>query len=157
MSFSVIDEAGDFEYSSVSINGVFAKRAHLVTPWFHGMLTDLVRFQREARELLDDDATGPSLGDWLEDRRYSRPFIDQLIVPQAAAVWSADPRQMWTFPARFLAEFFTTTGCSGCATVRAGARSSVARGATSGHWRGRWVHGCCCRRRSVRSAATTPM
>ena len=33
-------------------NGLFAKRAHLVTPWFHRMVADLVRFNRAARELL---------------------------------------------------------------------------------------------------------
>ena len=42
-----------------------------------------------------------------------RPFIDKLIVPQAAAVWSADPKQMWTFPARFLVEFFHNHGMLG--------------------------------------------
>ena len=31
-------------------------------------------------------------------------------MPQASAVWSADPRQMWSFPARFLAEFFDNHG-----------------------------------------------
>jgi predicted NAD/FAD-binding protein len=67
------------------------------------------RFQREARALLrsDDD---PSLAEWLERRAFSRPFVERLIVPQAAAVWSADPRQMWSFPARFLAEFFSNHG-----------------------------------------------
>jgi uncharacterized protein len=34
-------------------------------------------------------------------------------VPQAAAVWPADPRQMWSFPARFLAEFFDNHGMLG--------------------------------------------
>jgi predicted NAD/FAD-binding protein len=113
MSFAVTDEAGDFEYSSTSINGLFAKRAHLATPWFHRMLADVVRFQRAARELLRGEGAGPSLGDWLESERYSRPFIDRLIVPQAAAVWSADPRQMWSFPARFMAEFFDNHGMLG--------------------------------------------
>ena len=115
MSFSVFDERGDFEYASTSPNGLFANRRHLAAPAFHRMIADLVRFQREARELLQRHAPGdgPSLGDWLEQRRYSRPFIDKLIVPQAAAVWSADPKQMWTFPARFLAEFFHNHGMLG--------------------------------------------
>ena len=115
MSFSVFDERGDFEYASTSPNGLFANRRHLATPAFHRMIGDLVRFQREARELLHRHAPGegPSLGEWLERRRYSRPFIDKLIVPQAAAVWSADPKQMWTFPARFLAEFFHNHGMLG--------------------------------------------
>ena len=113
MSFGVSDGTGDFEYSSASPNGLFAKRAHLATPWFHRMVADLVRFNRDARRLLARDDDGPSLGHWLEQRGYSRPFVDRLIVPQAAAVWSADPRQMWSFPARFLAEFFDNHGMLG--------------------------------------------
>jgi predicted NAD/FAD-binding protein len=113
MSFAVTDEAHDFEYSSASLNGLFAKRAHIAAPWFHRMLADVVRFQRAARELLSSQAPGPSLGSFVEELRLSRPFIDRLIVPQASAVWSADPRQMWAFPARFLAEFFANHGMLG--------------------------------------------
>jgi uncharacterized protein len=117
MSFSVSDGVGDFEYSGASPNGLFAKRRHLLTPWFHRMLSDLARFNRSARALvaggLDDAGPGPSLGEWLERQHFSRAFIDRLIVPQAAAVWSADPRQMWRFPARFLAEFFDHHGMLG--------------------------------------------
>ena len=31
-------------------------------------------------------------------------------MPQASAVWSADPQQMWSFPASFMAEFFANHG-----------------------------------------------
>src|SRR3954469_19775361 len=109
MSFGVSDATGEFEYSSVSANGLFATRANLVSPRFHRMLADVRRFQREARELLTGDGD-PSLGEWLERLGFSRLFIDGVIVPQASAVWSADPRQMWTFPARFLASFFDNHG-----------------------------------------------
>ncbi len=113
MTFSVSDGCGDFEYNGSSPNGLFAKRAHLVTPWFHRMVADMARFNRAARGLVAQGGRsdeGPSLGHWLEQQRFSRPFIDRLIVPQASAVWSADPRQMWAFPARFLAEFFDNHG-----------------------------------------------
>jgi predicted NAD/FAD-binding protein len=117
MTFSVSDGAGDFEYCGASPNGLFAKRRHLLTPWFHRMVSDLARFNRAARALLGsssgDASGGPALGDWLERQRFSRPFIDRLIVPQFSAVWSADPRQMWSFPARFLAEFFDHHGMLG--------------------------------------------
>ncbi len=113
MSFSVSDGLGDFEYSGASPNGLFAKRSHLATPWFHRMVSDMARFNRAARGLLVGDAGGPSLGEWLERQRFSRPFIERLIVPQASAVWSADPRQLWSFPARFLAEFFDHHGMLG--------------------------------------------
>ena len=110
MSFSVSDGVGDFEYSSASPNGLFAKRAHLFTPWFHRMIADLARFNRAARELLDERAPDVSLRAWLEHHRFSPTFIERLIVPQASAVWSAAPRQMWSFPARFLAEYFDNHG-----------------------------------------------
>jgi uncharacterized protein len=110
MSFSVSDGLGDFEYSSASPNGLFAKRAHLITPWFHRMVADLARFNRAARELLHDRGPDVALGEWLERHRFSRGFIERLIVPQVSAVWSAAPRQMWSFPARFLVEFFDNHG-----------------------------------------------
>jgi uncharacterized protein len=109
MSFSVSDGAG-FEYNGSSPNGLFACRGHLLTPSFHRMLRDLVRFNREARGLIGLNGRGPSLGAFLKDGDYSRAFVDRLIVPQASAVWSADPAQMWDFPASFLAEFFDNHG-----------------------------------------------
>jgi predicted NAD/FAD-binding protein len=141
MSFSVSDGHGDFEYSGGSPNGLFAKRAHLVTPWFHRMVTDLARFNRAARSLLGHPGDGPSLGHWLEEQRFSRPFIDRLIVPQASAVWSADPHQMWSFPARFLVEFFDNHGMLSMRgrpqwrTVRGGSARYVE--ALTGRFRGR--------------------
>src|SRR5450755_4344 len=108
MSFSVSD--GEFEYSSTSLNGLFANRRHLVSPRFLRMLAEVRRFQQEARELLAGDGDGPSLREYLEQGRYSAPFVDRLIVPQAAAVWSSDPDQMWSFPARFLIQFFANHG-----------------------------------------------
>jgi predicted NAD/FAD-binding protein len=116
MSFGVSDAVGDFEYNGASPNGLYAKRRHLVTPWFQRMVADLVRFNREARALLADSNSahaGPSLREWLAQQRYSHAFVERLIVPQAAAVWSADPCQLWSFPARFLVEFFDNHGMLG--------------------------------------------
>ena len=58
MSFGVSD-GGDFEYTGSSPNGLFAKRAHLVTPWFHRMVADLVRFNRDAQRAAGDRWRGP--------------------------------------------------------------------------------------------------
>lgn len=113
MSFSVSDGRGDFEYSSGSPSGLFAKRGHLASPAFHRMVRDLVRFNREVRPLIALNGQGPSLGEFLDRGDYSRQFVERLIVPQASAVWSADPAQMWSFPAGFLAEFFDNHGMLG--------------------------------------------
>jgi predicted NAD/FAD-binding protein len=109
MSFSVSD-GGDFEYNGASPSGLFACRLHLVKPSFHRMLRDLARFNREAPALVGLNGSGPSLGAFLDAGGYSRAFVDRLIVPQASAVWSADPAQMWELPASFLAEFFDNHG-----------------------------------------------
>src|SRR5947209_16176564 len=82
MSFSVSDGAGRFEYSSGSPNGLFANRRHLATPAFHRMVADLHRFHRAARRLLERDDEHLSLGGWLEQQRFSRTFVERLIVPQ---------------------------------------------------------------------------
>ena len=109
MSFSVADGAGRFEYAGTP-SGLFARPAHLVSPAFLGMLRDFFRFNREAKALIGMDGAAPSLGNWLDQQGFSRLFVERLIVPQASAVWSADPQQMWSFPASFMAEFFANHG-----------------------------------------------
>ena len=110
MSFGVSD--GDFEYASTSPSGLYAKRSHLLSPAFQRMVADVPRFQRQARALLTS-AEEPTLREWLATLGVSDAFVERVIVPQAAAVWSADPEQMWTFPARFLVEFFDNHGMLG--------------------------------------------
>jgi predicted NAD/FAD-binding protein len=139
MGFSVSD-GERFEYSGTPW-GLFARPAHLVSPSFLGMLRDWRRFNREARALIGMNGTAPSLGAWLEQKGFSQHFIDRLIVPQAAAVWSADPEQMWSFPASFMAEFFDNHGMYSLRdrprwrTVSGGSRSYVE--AISAPWRDR--------------------
>lgn len=106
MSFSVSDGRGGFEWATTGGRGVFARPTHALDPRFYRMLRDLVRFNREARDLVGRGGGGPSLRRFLADGGYSAYFIERLLVPQASAVWSADPEQMWSFPASFLAEFF---------------------------------------------------
>jgi uncharacterized protein len=109
MSFSVSDEQGEFEYAGTPW-GLFSRPSHLISPTFLGMLRDWRRFNREARALVGMNGTAPPLGQWLEERGFSSHFIERLIVPQASAVWSTDPEQMWSFPASFMAEFFDNHG-----------------------------------------------
>ena len=113
MSFSVSDGRGGLEYNGSSANGLFANRANLVSPSFHRMVRDLLRFNREAPALVGLNGSGPSLGQFLDEGGYSRVFVDRLLVPQASAVWSADPASMWDFPASLLAEFFANHGMFG--------------------------------------------
>lgn len=110
MSFSVSSRHDDFEYSSAGANAIFAKRSNLVRPSFYRMLVDKVRFHREFRTLLEHVGEGPTLGEFLDARRYSRTFVDRLIVPEVAAVWSAAAGQARAFPAKYLAQFLENHG-----------------------------------------------
>jgi uncharacterized protein len=140
MSFSVSDGRGRFEYAGTP-RGIFARPSHLISPTFLGMLRDWRRFNREARALIGMNGTAPSLGHWLEEQGFSSHFIERLIVPQASAVWSADPEQMWSFPASFMVEFFDNHGMYSLRnrprwrTVRGGSNTYVE--AISAPWRDR--------------------
>jgi uncharacterized protein len=116
MSFSVKAEDEDFEYCGTP-RGLFCQRRNLVSVRFQRMILDLLRFNRELRRLLTQGDGGVShdemLGEFLDRHRFSRMFVERLIVPQACAVWSADPRQLRRFPVRFLAEFFANHGMLG--------------------------------------------
>jgi predicted NAD/FAD-binding protein len=113
MSFSVKGEDEDFEYAGTP-RGLFCQPRNLASPRFQRMIADLLRFNRELRRLLAvGEETGESLQDFLVRRRFSEVFVRRLIVPQVSAVWSADPRQISSFPVHFLAEFFSNHGMLG--------------------------------------------
>jgi uncharacterized protein len=112
MSFSVKGEEEDFEFSGTP-RGLFCQPRNLASPRFQRMILDLLRFNRELRRLLAREETGESLGDFVSRHRFSRTFVERLIVPQVSAVWSADPRRARSFPARFIAEFFANHGMLG--------------------------------------------
>jgi uncharacterized protein len=109
MSFSVSAEGEEFEYAGTP-RGVLAQPGNLTRPAFLRMLWEYGRFNREARVLLEEGDDTVTLGGWLEERGFSEMFIERLIVPQASAVWSADPAHMWGFPARFLVRFLHQHG-----------------------------------------------
>jgi uncharacterized protein len=134
MSFSVKGEDEDFEYCGTP-RGLFCQPRNLVSLSFQRMILELLRFNRELRRLLThcepEHHGDESLGEFLSRHRFSRVFVERLIVPQASAVWSADPSQMHTFPVRFLAEFFANHGMLGFrdrpqwSTVRGGSARYV--------------------------------
>jgi len=110
MSFSVKCEKTGLEYNGTSLNSLFAQRRNLLRPGFYRMLRDILRFNREAPALLDASASDISLGDYLYRNGYSRQFMEHYLIPMGAAIWSAEPRSMYLFPARFFVRFFHNHG-----------------------------------------------
>ena len=110
MSFSVSLDAGRLEYGSTSLGAVFAQRANLMRPRFWSMLLGLRKFYTEAAGRMRDLAPEVSIGEFLIQDGYSAAFIDDHLMPQAAAIWSCTPEAIRDYPAAAFIRFFDNHG-----------------------------------------------
>lgn len=110
MSFSVSLDGGAMEYSGSTL-GLFAQARNLVSRRHWRMLRDLTRFYREATALLEPgDTPDISLGEYLDRNAYSAAFIEDHLLPMAAAIWSCPAREIRAFPARSFVQFMQNHG-----------------------------------------------
>ena len=109
MSFSARSAVRDLEYGGRDLATLYAQASNLLSPRFHRMVLDVLRFYREASALVEE---GPELrlGDWLDARGYSRAFVEDHLLPLVGAVWSSNRTGARDFPARFLARFLDNHG-----------------------------------------------
>jgi hypothetical protein len=111
MCFSVSLDEGRLEYGGNDLSTLFAQWRNLVRPRFWSMLSDLLRFYREApAHACALDAKMTSLGDYLDAQGYGRAFQDDHLLPQAAAIWSTSMRGMRDYPAAAFIRFFENHG-----------------------------------------------
>lgn len=108
MSFGVSVDRGRLEYAG-SWRGLFAQPANWLKPTYLGMIADVLRFFREAPPMRDR-VDGPTLGEFLAARRYGNAFINDHLLPMAAAIWSAPTRAMLGFPMASFARFCANHG-----------------------------------------------
>jgi predicted NAD/FAD-binding protein len=112
MSFSVRCSGSGLEYQGSSLDGLFTQRLNCVRPAFLRMLRDILRFNRRgiaaasSGELKD----GRTVGEFLQECGVGKPFVEQYLVPMAAAIWSARPHAILDFPADFMIGFFANHG-----------------------------------------------
>lgn len=104
MSFGVSIGPGNLEYEG-SLPGLLAQPGNLMKPDYWRMLADLVRFYRTARHRVADSSPDQSLGDFIAREGYGKPFLDQHLLPMAAAIWSCPVETMLAFPARSFIAF----------------------------------------------------
>ncbi|RMO92732.1 hypothetical protein ALQ33_03776 [Pseudomonas syringae pv. philadelphi] len=112
MSFSVHDPRSGVEYNGNNLNSLFAQRSNLLSPKFWGMLRDILRFNRQSVEDLENQriAADTTLGEYLKQGAYGQRFIDHYIVPMGAAIWSMSLAEMLGFPLQFFVRFFKNHG-----------------------------------------------
>ncbi len=129
MSFSVSNANGAYEYSGHSIGHLLGKASQWMSPKQWRLLYDLTRFYRTAQNQAVDDKV--TLGDYLLQECYSQSFINQHILPIAAAIWSSTPSDMAQYPFNAFVRFFANHNLFNLATrpkwrtVSGGSRSYV--------------------------------
>ncbi|MBD3817664.1 MAG: FAD-dependent oxidoreductase [Brevundimonas diminuta] len=103
MSFAVSLDQGRFEYAAP---GLFAQRRNLLRPRFWSMLSEILRFYRQAPEDLSE-LTDPqlTLGDYLKRQGFSEAFRDDHLLPMAAAIWSSPAHALMDYPAEAFIRF----------------------------------------------------
>ncbi len=108
MSFSVSVSEGAFEYQGRAL-GLLAQPSNLAQGAYRRMIRDIVRFTREARELIGTGST-ESTGDYLARRGYSRSFRDDFLLPITACIWSSSLEAMLDYPAETMVGFLDNHG-----------------------------------------------
>lgn len=115
MSFGVSVDDGRLEYGTERYNAIFGQRRNVLNFRFLGLLLDIIRFFRTAPKVLDaSPGTShdgePTLGAWLERSKFGRAFIEDHLLPMAAAIWSCPTSVMLDFPLISFLRFFHNHG-----------------------------------------------
>jgi predicted NAD/FAD-binding protein len=107
MSFALSLDHGKLEWGGDNLKTLFAQKRNLLRPSFLLMLREVLRFNKIC---LQDRAAGHlaarSIGDYLNWRGFSPGFMNNYLVPMAAAIWSTPAKRMMEFPATYFVNFF---------------------------------------------------
>lgn len=99
MSFAVSLTEPELEWAGSDLTSLFAQARNLTRPAFWGMVSDILRFNRETTRLArSGDVPELSLGEYLEREGYGEAFRDWYLIPMAAAIWSCPTRTMMAYP-----------------------------------------------------------
>jgi uncharacterized protein len=111
MSFAASLDAGGFEYSGSGLSGLLGQRTNALRPRFWRMVSDIMRFYKQAPELLArDDLAATTLGDYLTQEAYSTAFVEDHLLPMGAAIWSTTASDMRAYPLHAFIRFFINHG-----------------------------------------------
>lgn len=115
------------------LGGILAQPRRAADPRFVRMLSEVPRFHRRARLLLDGGAGDPTWGQFLADGGFSPYFVRHFAVPLVACVWSVGDADARDYPAGHLFRFLdhhgmlTVSGSPTWRTVTGGSATYVDR------------------------------
>lgn len=102
MGFSVSMDGGKFEWCADTLAGLVATPSNLVNPSFYQMMSDIVRFNKLAKETLalgdSDTKKSVTVEQFLKEHAFSDSFTQHYLIPMTAAIWSSSAKTMFGFP-----------------------------------------------------------
>ncbi|MDQ7826538.1 MAG: FAD-dependent oxidoreductase [Candidatus Eremiobacteraeota bacterium] len=112
MDFSVKSERDGLEYNAKALSTLFSQKKNLFDPSFYRMFLEALKFSREFDRILQEEEEH-AIEEYLRERGYSLRFMEQLIIPLGASLWSSDPEQFRSFPVKNFVRFFKNHGFLG--------------------------------------------
>ncbi|CAE6905005.1 hypothetical protein ACOMICROBIO_FLGHMIGD_01698 [Vibrio sp. B1FLJ16] len=111
MSFSVRNNGSGLEYNGHTITTLFAQKRNWANPAFYRFIFEILRFNKLAKSFADkEDTSIQTLGEFLDENKFSAYFSDNYILPMGAAIWSSTLADMRAFPLMFFLRFFLNHG-----------------------------------------------
>ncbi|MGL4488604.1 MAG: NAD(P)/FAD-dependent oxidoreductase [Rhizobiaceae bacterium] len=107
MSFALSLDHGRLEWSGASYTSLFAQKRNVISLPFLMMLREVLRFNSSCVADRNSGYTANlSIGTYLQKRQFSARFMDDYLIPMAAAIWSTPRVKMLDFPADAFISFF---------------------------------------------------
>jgi predicted NAD/FAD-binding protein len=109
MSFSVVNPELGLQYNGHNLNTLFAQRSNLFKPHFYKFISEILRFNKLAKQAVDAEPS-LSVGQFLTEHGFSTMFQENYLLPMGAAIWSSTLNAINQFPMQFFARFFVNHG-----------------------------------------------
>ena len=110
MSFSVSVKDSSIEYGGTGFNSLFARKNNLFNFNFIKMIYEIISFYKSAPVLLKKDLKNLTLGNYLDNSKISKYFINYHIIPMVAAIWSMPFSKARDIPFELFLNFFNNHG-----------------------------------------------
>ena len=107
MSLSVSNINNGIEWSGKSINTIFADRKRIFDINFLKFLIDILKFNKFVKNNINELSLDKQpLGEWLNNKNFSKQFEENYILPMSAAIWSMNFNDVLNYPISNLFSFF---------------------------------------------------
>ncbi len=111
MSFGFYCDRTRVGYVGPGLREFMRKPTNILSPRLLGMIREQRSFARRTISDMEHDRIGSvTLGEYLDRIGSSRFFIENYVIPLAAAVWSSPAEGMMEFPAKTFIRFFANHG-----------------------------------------------